>query len=98
MADFSGLHAEVATRLTHVLSELHGTLTVPERDEVLEFLNVKEYGLALDTLSHILVEEEKPLDASILHQIDGLAAVMHLRDERFMYDLHNYYDRRVAHN
>jgi hypothetical protein len=94
MTDYSGLHAETETRLERVLAALRDTLTDLEREEVLEFLKVREYGLALDVLSHILIEEDKPIEATLLHQIDDIALAMNMRDERFMHDLHNLHDHR----
>ena len=94
MADYSKLYAETKSRLEHVLTALSRILTEAEREEVLDFLKSREYGLALGTLSHILVEENKAIDGNVLHQIDDIASAMHLRDEPFMYDLHTSYDRQ----
>lgn len=94
MTDYSALHAETEIRLQRVLAALRDTLTDLEREEVLEFLRVREFGLALDALSHILIEEDKPIEAALLHQIDDIASAMNMGDERFMHDLHNMHDRR----
>ena len=92
MNDYSRLYSELELRINGVMSALRGTLTEVERAEVSRFLNVREYGLALDTLCYILVEEDKPIEITVLHEIDNIADMMHLRDERFMYNLHNSYD------
>jgi hypothetical protein len=89
MVDHSSLYAETEARLGRVLAGLRDTLAESERGEVEEFLRVGEYGLALDTLSHILVEEDKTIETNVLHEMDGIAAAMHLQGERFMHDLHD---------
>src|SRR5690242_5813708 len=94
MTDYSGLYADTASRMQHVLSEVSLDFSESERSEVSRFLNAREYGLALQTLSYILVEESKPISRDVLREIDHMADAMRLRDERFMYDLHNSFDRQ----
>ncbi|HEX5327662.1 MAG TPA: MafI family immunity protein [Acetobacteraceae bacterium] len=96
MNSYPGANAEMEAQIRDVLGALRGTLTATECSEVTTFLDAREYGVALGTLSWILVEESKRIDPGILQEIDRLAAGMHLRDERFMYDLHNSYDRQRA--
>jgi hypothetical protein len=67
-----------------------------ERAEVDRFLSGGEYGLALDTLSWILVEEQKPIGSGTLREIDSLAEVMELREERFIRALHGAHERQIA--
>jgi hypothetical protein len=96
MTDYSGLYAETEKRMLHVLGLVNQLLTDVEQREVTRFFNAREYGIALETLSQILVEEAKPIDAKVLQDIDLMADAMQLRDERFMYNLHNSYDRQQA--
>jgi hypothetical protein len=98
MNENSRLYAETETRISGLLEEVGPSFAESERGEVVRFLKAGEYGLALETFASILVEEAKPIDANVLHHIDEAAVAMHLRDERFMYDLHNFYDHqhRVA--
>jgi len=94
MNAYSRLYADTEARMSQLLGDLGQSFTESERNEVNRFLDAREYGLALETLSCILVEETKTIATTTLHGIDELAGVMQLRDERFMYDLHNFYDRQ----
>lgn len=59
-----------------VLNSLDTELSAAERREVAGFIEVGEYGVALETLSALLVEEDKRITAAILAEIVGLAATM----------------------
>jgi hypothetical protein len=96
MADVSVQETQVARRVANLLNKLEGTIVASERAEVDRFLCAGEYGLALDTLSWIIVEEHKPIDQRTLREIESLAEVMELRDERFMHALHDAHDRQIA--
>ena len=72
------------------------SLSASERAEVSRFLNAGEDGLAIDTLSWILVEERKPIAQSILREIDSIAGSMQLCEERFMLALHNAHEQQIA--
>jgi hypothetical protein len=96
MADMAGEATQVATRIANLLSTLGEEMAESERAEVDRFLSAGEYGLALDTLSWILVDEHKPIGHGILREIDSLAEVMELREERFMHALHNAHERQIA--
>lgn len=47
--------------LRAILHDLSGVLTSAERAEVVEFIEVGEYGVALETLAALIVEERKLL-------------------------------------
>jgi hypothetical protein len=96
MADMAGQDTQVATRIANLISNLGREMAESERAEVDRFLSAGEYGLALDTLSWILVDEQKPIDQGTLREIDSLAEVMELREERFMHALHNAHERRIT--
>jgi hypothetical protein len=96
MADMAGQDTRVATRIANLLSTLGGEMAESERAEVNRFLSAGEYGLALDTLSWILVDEQKPIGHGTLREIDSLAEVLELREERFVHALHNAYERQIA--
>jgi hypothetical protein len=91
-----GQDTQVGTRIASLLGDLGGSMTDAERAEVDRFLDAGEYGLALDTLSWILVEEQKPIGHGTLREIESLARVMELREERFMHALHNAHERQIA--
>lgn len=94
MNQYATLHADLEQRIAGLLSILANDLTPDEQREVLEFLDATEYGLALETLSGILVEENKRIDARVLYEFDEISSAMKLRDEAFMYHLHNTFDRQ----
>jgi hypothetical protein len=94
MNAYSRLYTETEARMARLLSEVGQSFSDSERAEVLRFLKAGEYGLALETLSFILIEESKSVGAALLLGIDEAAVAMQLRDERFMCDLHNYCDRQ----
>ena len=96
MADMAGQDTQVATRIANLLSTLGGEMADSERAEVDRFLSAGEYALALDTLSWILVEEQKPIADGALREIDSLAEVMELREEGFVHALHDAHERQIA--
>jgi hypothetical protein len=93
--DHSALHAEVEQRIARLLRELRPQLNHDEEAEVVEFLAVREYGLALETLSAVLIDEKKRLDTRVVQEIDGIARLMGLRDQVFMQVLHTSYYRQT---
>jgi len=94
MADLALYHAQTEQRISRLLAQLVGFLTETEHAEVTQFLRAGEYGLALDTLACILVEEQKPVAAGLLAEIESLAESMDLLDAGCMHDLHTWYDRQ----
>jgi hypothetical protein len=96
MADMAGQDTQVATRIANLLNTLGQAMAESERAEVDRFLSAGEYGLALDTLSWILVDEQKPISHGVLREIDSLAEVMELREERFVHALHEAHERQIA--
>jgi hypothetical protein len=91
----SALHAELEQRLSRLIHDLRPQLDQDEEAEVVEFLEVREYALALETLSGVLVDEKKRLDTGVVQEIDAIAGLMGLRDQGFMYHLRNSYDRQA---
>jgi hypothetical protein len=96
MADMSVQDTQLASRIAKLLGNLADTIAASERAEVDRFLCAGEYGLALDTLSWILVEEHKPIGQGTLREIDSLAEVMELREERFVQALHAAHERQIV--
>jgi hypothetical protein len=94
VTDYSRVYDETRIKIGLLLDEVKDIFTKPEQEEVFGFLGAREYGLALETLSGILVEEKKPIPLSVLRQIDEIASLMHIRNERFMHDLRNCFDRQ----
>lgn len=74
-ADFTAIEQ----RFTLVLDALSGELSAAERREVEEFIDVGEYGVALETLSALLVEERKRVSPATFAEIVELADSMGIR-------------------
>jgi hypothetical protein len=64
--------------LLRLLVLLSVVFTDAERSEVQEFIDVGEYGLALETLVDIVVEEDKQIPSKVLMLVDELSDVMEL--------------------
>jgi predicted DNA binding protein len=67
---------EIERRLELILDGLDKELSAAERNEVVHFIEVGEYGVALETLSALLTEEQKKLPAAVFSQIKDLAEAM----------------------
>ncbi|AUB85535.1 MafI family immunity protein [Candidatus Thiodictyon syntrophicum] len=68
--------AAIEGSLTLLLSLLSSALSWSEAQEVRDFVDVGEYGLALETLVDIVTEEEKSISAEALRLIIELADSM----------------------
>lgn len=68
--------AAIESSLTLLLSQLSSALSRSEAQEVRDFIDVGEYGLALETLVDIVAEEEKSISAEALRLIIELADSM----------------------
>ena len=64
--------------LLRLLVLLSVVFTDSERSEVQEFIDVGEYGIALETLVDIVLEEDKQIPDKVLMLVDELSDVMEL--------------------
>jgi hypothetical protein len=96
MAEMSGFDAHIADRIATLLGDLGGSWSVLEEAEVERFLRAGEYGLALDTLSWIIVEGRKPIADDALRDIVSLADVMDLGKAPFVKALQTAHERQTA--
>ena len=79
MATINHDHIEnLFKQLFHQVSNLFST---EELNEVNEFLDVGEYGLALETFIDIVVEEKKDIPAKACILIEELAVVMKINKD-----------------
>jgi hypothetical protein len=85
MLDWAAPDIRTEPRITALLA---GSFSASERAEVLGFLDAGELGLALDTLSWIIIDEAKPVSPAVLREIDSLAAAMDMTGEPFLAALH----------
>ncbi|MFZ6727265.1 MafI family immunity protein [Undibacterium sp. MH2W] len=74
MSDFT----IVESIFSRLLSALNGVFSVSEIAEVSGFVDVGEYGLALDTAVDIFVEEEKVASDDVIVLVQSLAIAMEL--------------------
>ncbi len=66
----------IENRLLLVLSLLVDVFSESEVNEVQEFIDVGEYGLALDTLIDIINEESKTIPLAVVSLVGETAAAM----------------------
>lgn len=84
MSDFT----IVESLFSQLLSALNGVFSVSEIAEVSEFVDVGEYGLALDTTVDIFVEEGKVASDDVIVLVQSLAAAMELPAAEYSERLH----------
>lgn len=84
MSDFS----LVETLFTNLLNASKGELTDAELAEVQSFIDVGEYGLALETAADIYAEEEKIPSANVVSLIERLAIAMSMKPASVLERLH----------
>jgi dihydroxyacetone kinase DhaKLM complex PTS-EIIA-like component DhaM len=77
MSDFT----LIETMFTNLLNASKGELTEAEMDEVQSFIDVGEYGLALETAADIYAEEEKIPSADVVSLIERLAIAMSMKPD-----------------
>jgi len=68
----------VENLLLRLLSILVGVFSESEANEVTEFINAGEYGLALDTLIDIIDEESKSVPQEVVELAKQTAIAMNL--------------------
>lgn len=74
-------YKEIEAKLFELIVMLEICFTQPELDEVIEFIKYNEYGLALDTVVDIIIEEDKRINNDILNVIIKLSDIMDLDSE-----------------
>jgi hypothetical protein len=82
---------EIEAQLQSILLTLGPQLSPEESREISHFLDVGEYGLALQTLTDLLIEEGKEISLSTYNDIVGVAKRMGVEREVALEDL----ERRV---
>ena len=71
-------HSKILPLFDAILLALNGTLSAEEEREVLDFVEVDEYGVALETLADIIIEEQKSVSP------DAFQAIQQLENEMGM--------------
>jgi hypothetical protein len=70
----SGGFEEIESLFSRLLTELQSVLSEAEQREVRHFLDVGEYGLALETLVGIFAEEKKECAKTVSLQVAEVAS------------------------
>jgi hypothetical protein len=96
VVDHTEVWEEAEQRIGGLLARLREQLSAGAVEEVSGFLRVREYGLALEALACILVDEKKRIEPAIVREIDGIARHMHLGGETFLSRLHQFAKSREA--
>lgn len=87
MTKYAEHYREVENDLRMLLADLRRDLSPSETKEVTGFIEVREYGLALETLSAIIVEEDKFVDGHIVSAVERLAEKMEFENSSSVADL-----------
>jgi len=74
-------YQEVEENFCSLISLLNKCFTSKEIDEIKDFVDYGEYGLALDTLIDIIKEENKEINNDIFQYIAKLSNLMILRGD-----------------
>lgn len=80
MTDF----AKIESLFNQLLITLHNVFTAPEMSEVEEFVDVGEYGVALDTVVDIFIEEDKGVPSEVIDVVAKLASAMGLSSAEYV--------------
>jgi hypothetical protein len=75
-----GYYLDLEQRLRSLLAEVAGLLPAEDADQVAEFLDHGEYGLALETLADALTAQGRPVPRLAFASITGLVETMGMDD------------------
>lgn len=82
-------YQEVEEKFGNLISLLNKSFISKEIDEIKDFVDYGEYGLALDTLIDIIKEENKEINNDIFQYIAKLSNLMEQNMEAITKDLIN---------
>lgn len=82
-------YQEVEENFGNLISLLNKSFISKEIDEIKDFVDYGEYGLALDTLIDIIKEENKEINNDIFQYIAKLSNLMEQNTEAITKDLIN---------
>ncbi len=81
MLNFSDHFADMERGLQALLVEAAHAFDPAETAEVEEFIDAREYGLALQTLAAILLENSTHLDGQVVEKVQQLAGAMGMHND-----------------
>lgn len=90
MALNSTHYTELDQAIRALLGMLECSLAADQLTEVHDFLDHREYGLALETIANVVVDDRIPIRPETVRQVDALAASMKMTGDRVMRRLHAY--------
>jgi len=78
MAIDTGYFEGLEKRFDELLKKLEGTFSVEEVQEVREFIDNREFGIAVETVVDIAIEEGIELPQSLLDELRDIFLTMHV--------------------
>jgi hypothetical protein len=90
MAYYSAHYAELDQAIRALLGVLERSFAADQLAEVRDYLHHREYGLALETIASVVVDDRIPIRPETVRQVDALAASMKMTGDRVMRRLHAY--------
>jgi hypothetical protein len=80
----SAYYLDLQERLRSLLAEISQQLSAAEANQVVDYIDHNECGLALELLIYFLGDQDlRPITRSVFDSITGLIATMHL-DEHYV--------------
>jgi hypothetical protein len=83
-------YTELDQAIRALLGILECSFAADQLTEVHDFLDHREYGLALETIASVVVDDRIPIRPETVRQVDALAASMKMTGDRVMRRLHAY--------
>jgi len=90
VAHHSTHYAELDQAIRALLGVLERSFAADQLTEVHDYLDHREYGLALETIASVVVDDRIPIRPETVRQVDALAASMKMTGDRVMRRLHAY--------
>jgi len=90
VAHHSTHYAELDQAIRALLGVLERSFAADQLTEVHDYLDHREYGLALATIASVVVDDRIPIRPETVRQVDALAASMKMTGDRVMRRLHAY--------
>jgi hypothetical protein len=90
MVDYSAHYTELDRAIRALLGVFARSFSADQLAEVNEYLDHREYGLALETIASVVVDDHIPIRPETVREADAIAASMHMTGGRVMQKLHAY--------
>lgn len=90
MALYSAHYVELDRAIRSLLGVLERSLAADQLAEVRDYLDHREYGIALETIASVVVNDRIPIRPETVRQVDALALSMKMTGDRVIRRLHAY--------